>query len=479
MSRLNDPDTVVDHPSFNEGVSLAVDRAFEHLNLPPGLPEQIQACDSVLQLQFPVRLDDGAYHVFRGWRATHSSHRLPAKGGIRYAPCVDQDEIEALAALMTYKCALVDIPFGGSKGGVQLNPREYSEREVEAITRRFARELAKRGYLSPGGNVPAPDMGTGAREMSWIADVYRTLHPEEINALACVTGKPVTSGGIPGRVEATGRGVQYAVRELFRHPEDLALAGLHGELAGTRIVVQGLGNVGYHLARFLSEQDSALIVGVLERDGMVLDERGIAVEELRAHIDLTGGIEGFPGAICDVDPAAGLTTPCDLLIPAALEGQIHHNNAADVQARMVIEAANGPVTYAGDAILRQRGIPVLPDLYVNAGGVIVSYFEWIKNLSHIRFGRLERRLDEGRGARIVSALEEMTGLPAGAALRAELVTGADELTLVRSGLDDTMRQAYAEVSTTFHDNEAIGDFRTAAFVVALRKIAATYLDLGV
>ena len=479
MSRLNPQRSVSDHPSFNEGVSLAVDRAFQHLDLPPGLAEQIKACDSVLQLQFPVRLDDGVYHIFRGWRATHSSHRLPAKGGIRYASCVDQDEVEALAALMTYKCALVDVPYGGSKGGVQLDPREHSERELEAITRRFARELVNRGYLSPGGNVPAPDMGTGAREMGWIADVYRTLHPQEINALACVTGKPVTSGGIPGRVEATGRGVQYAVRELFRHPEDLALAGLHGELAGTRIVVQGLGNVGYHLARFLSEEDGALIVGVLERDGVVLDPGGIAIAKLREHIDRTGGIGGFPGARTDVDPAAGLATPCDLLIPAAIEGQIHHDNAAAVQAKMVIEAANGPVTYAGDAILRQRGIPVLPDLYVNAGGVTVSYFEWIKNLSHIRFGRLDRRLDEGRGERIVSALEQMTGRPAGASLRAELVAGADELALVRSGLDDTMRQAYGEISTTFHGNGAIDDFRTAAFVVALRKIAATYLDLGV
>lgn len=479
MSFLNVPDTTFGHPGFNEGVSLSVDRAFQHLDLPPGLPEQIKACNSLLQLQFPVRLDDGVYHIFRGWRATHSDHRLPAKGGIRYASCVSQDEVEALAALMTYKCALVDIPYGGSKGGVQLEPRDYSERELEAITRRFARELISRGYLSPGGNVPAPDMGTSAREMGWIADVYRTLHPEEINALACVTGKPVTSGGIPGRVEATGRGVQYAVRELFRRHEDLALAGLDKELAGTRIVVQGLGNVGYHLARFLSEEDGALIVGVLERDGVVINENGIDITDLREHIDHTGGVEGFTGARSDLDPAAGLLAPCDLLIPAALEGQIHHDNAADVQAKMVVEAANGPVTYAGDAILRQRGIPILPDLYVNAGGVIVSYFEWIKNLSHIRFGRLDRRLDEGRGERIITALEDMTGRPADASLRSEIAAGADELTLVRSGLDDTMRQAYEEISATFHGNNAIEDLRTAAFVVALKKIATTYLDLGV
>ena len=466
-------------PSFNEGLSLSVDRALRHLDLPPGLAEQIKACDSVLQLHFPVRLDDGGYHVFRGWRATHSSHLLPAKGGIRYATCVDQDEVEALAALMTYKCALVDVPFGGSKGGVRLEPSQHSERELEAITRRFARELVARGYLSPGGNVPAPDMGTGAREMGWIADVYRTLHPEEINALACVTGKPVTSGGVPGRIEATGRGVQFAVRELFRRPEDLALAGLEGELAGRRVVVQGLGNVGFHLAKYLAEEDGALIVGVMTREGVVLDDRGIAVTELRGHLDRRGGVAGFPGGRTDVTADAFLATPCDLLVPAAIEGQIHRGNAASIQARLVVEAANGPVTFGGDEILRQRGIPVLPDLYVNAGGVTVSYFEWIKNLSHIRFGRLDRRLDEGRGARIVSALEQMTGRAADAALRAELITGADELALVRSGLDDTMRQAYDEISETFHRNDLIDDYRTAAFVVALRKIANTYLDLGV
>ena len=363
-----------------------------------------------------MRLDDGVFHIFRGWRATHSSHLLPAKGGIRYAICVDQDEVEALAALMTYKCALVDVPFGGSKGGVRFEPAQYSERELEAITRRFARELISRGYLSPGGNVPAPDMGTSAREMGWIADVYRTLHPEEINALACVTGKPVTTGGIPGRTEATGRGAQFAVRELFRRQEDLTLAGLEGDLEGKRIVVQGLGNVGYHLARYLSEEDGALIVGVMTREGTVLDDGGIDVAGLRAYLDENGGVEGYPGGRTDVDADAFLSTPCDLLVPAAIEGQIHRGNAAAVQAKLVVEAANGPVTYGGDEILRQRGIPVLPDLFVNAGGVTVSYFEWIKNLSHIRFGRMDRRLDEGRGARIVSALEQMTGRSADAAL---------------------------------------------------------------
>ncbi len=470
---------VAAEPSFNEGLSLTVDRALRHLDLPPGLPEQIKACDSVLQLHFPVRLDDGVLHIFQGWRATHSSHLLPAKGGIRYACCVDQDEVEALAALMTYKCALVDVPFGGSKGGVNLEPGDYSERELELITRRFARELISRGYLSPGGNVPAPDMGTGAREMGWIADIYRIMHPEEINALACVTGKPVTIGGIRAAPRRPGAGCSSrcasssAGRRTWRWPD------LEGSLEGKRIVVQGLGNVGYHLARYLSEEDGALIVGVMTREGTVLDDGGIDVDGLRAHLDEAGGVEGYPGGRTDLDADAFLATPCDLLVPAAIEGQIHRGNAAAVQASLVVEAANGPVTYGGDEILRQRGIPVLPDLFVNAGGVTVSYFEWIKNLSHIRFGRMDRRLDEGRGERIVRALEVMTGRSADASLRAELISGADELALVRSGLDDTMRQAYDEISQTFHGNDAIDDYRTAAYVVAITKIANTYLDLGV
>lgn len=467
------------HLSFSQNVDKMVDRALAHLQLPPGLPEQIKACHTVLQVQFPVRLSDGKYHIFKGWRAVHSVHRLPVKGGIRYSLQVHQDEVEALAALMTYKCAIVDVPYGGSKGGLLIDPRRYTVDELEVITRRFARELIERGYISPGGNVPAPDMGTSSREMAWIADVYRTQNPHDIDHLACVTGKPVTAGGIRGRVEATGRGVQYVIREFFRHPEDMKLAGLSGSIEGKTFVVQGLGNVGYHAAKFLSEEDGAKIIAIIERDGAIVNQAGLPVAAVKAYIDEHGGVEGFPGAAYQPNGPACLEMECDILLPAALEGQITSHNAGRIKAPLIVEAANGPVTFEADEKLRARGVVILPDVYVNAGGVVVSYFEWIKNLSHIRFGRMERRLDEMRGDRIVRALEAMTGKKVPDNIRQELSTGADELALVRSGLDDTMRLAYQEVSEVFHSHEAITDFRTAAFVVSLQKIARTHLEMGI
>jgi glutamate dehydrogenase (NAD(P)+) len=465
--------------SFSQNVDKMVDRAMVHLDLPPGLAEQIKACKTVLQVQFPVKLNDGKYHIFKGWRAVHSDHRLPVKGGIRFAPHVHQDEVEALAALMTYKCAIVDAPYGGSKGGLLIDPRQYSVDELEMITRRFAHELAERGYISPGGNVPAPDMGTGPREMAWIADVYKKLYPHDIDHLACVTGKPITASGIRGRVEATGRGVQYVIREFFRHPQDMKLAGLVGTLEGKRIVVQGLGNVGYHAAKFLAEEDGAKVIAIVERDGALVDEAGLSIERVRAHLAETGGVRGFPGATYSPDGQAWLEMDCDILVPAALEGQITAGNAHRVKAPLIVEAANGPVTFEADQVLRARGVVILPDVYVNAGGVVVSYFEWIKNLSHIRFGRMQRRLDEWRGARIIDALEMMTGKKVPANIHQELITGADELALVRSGLDDTMRQAYQEVSDVLHSQPGITDFRTAAFVVSLQKIARTQMEMGV
>lgn len=465
--------------SFSQNVNKMVDGALAHIQLPPGLAEQIKACQMVLQVQFPVRLSDGKYHILKGWRAVHSVHRLPVKGGIRYSPHVHQDEVEALASLMTYKCAIVDVPYGGSKGGLLMDPREHTVDELEIITRRFARELIERGFISPGGNVPAPDMGTSSREMAWIADVYRTQNHHDIDHLACVTGKPVTAGGIRGRVEATGRGVQYVIREFFRHPEDMKLAGLSGSLEGKRIIIQGLGNVGYHAAKFLSEEDGAKIIAIIERDGAIVNPEGLSVEAVKTHLDEYGGVKEFPKASYEPNGNACLEMECDILIPAALERQITTKNADKIQAPLIVEAANGPVTFNADQKLNARGVVTLPDVYVNAGGVVVSYFEWIKNLSHIRFGRMDRRLDEMRGDRIVRALETMTGKEVPDDIRQELGTGADELALVRSGLDDTMRLAYQEVSEVYHSRDGITDFRTAAFVVALQKITRTYMEMGI
>jgi glutamate dehydrogenase (NAD(P)+) len=464
--------------SFSKSVEQMAERAFRVLELDEGIARAIKSCNAVLQVTFPVEIR-GRVESFTGWRAVHSTHRLPVKGGIRFAAIVDQDEVEALAALMTYKCAIADVPFGGSKGGLLIDPRKYERSEMQLITRRFARELARKGFLSPATNVPAPDMGTGEREMAWIMDTYKVLYPEDINYNACVTGKPVAHGGILGRVEATGRGVVYALREFFRHPEDVKAAGLAGRLGGKRVIVQGLGNVGYHAARILVEEDDAKIIAIIERDGVISNTQGLPVKEVRQHMIQTGGIEGFPGAMHSPDGLAGLEMDCDILIPAALEAQITAANAERITAKLICEAANGPITFEADEILNKRGVSILPDAYANAGGVTVSYFEWIRNLAHIRFGRMERRYDEMRGQHVVRTLEDFGGDRVPELVRDEMTKGASERDLVRSGLDDTMRLAYQQISEEFNRNEKITNYRTAAYVVSIKKIARSYIDIGV
>ncbi|RRQ23077.1 Glu/Leu/Phe/Val dehydrogenase [Thiohalobacter thiocyanaticus] len=454
-----------------------VDRAISAVGLDEGTANAIKACNEVLQVQFPVKIR-GKIEVFTGWRATHSTHRLPAKGGIRYASYADQDEVEALAALMTYKCAIVDVPFGGSKGALNIDPNLYEREELELITRRFALELVRKGFLNPSTNVPAPDIGTGQREMAWMADTYKQLHPEDINYTACVTGKPVHHGGIRGRVEATGRGVQYALREFFRHSKDVRRAGLDSGLDGQRVVIQGLGNVGYHAAKFLSEDDGVLITAIIERDGALINDAGLNVEEVYQHIIQHHGIRNFPGGTYEENGDAVLEKECDILIPAAMEGQITLDNAERIQARLIVEAANGPVTYGADEVLNKRGVVIVPDAFANAGGVIVSYFEWIRNISHIRFGRMQRRHDEVRGHQMAAFLEEMTGASITDEMRTRIAHGADEVDLVRSGLDDSMRMGYQEISEALRESETINDLRTAAYAVSIRKIARSYLDVG-
>jgi glutamate dehydrogenase (NAD(P)+) len=463
--------------SFLDNVNLSFDRAAEALNLPDGLCQQIRTCNAICEVKFGVKLR-GRYEVFTGWRATHSEHVLPVKGGIRYATFADQQEVEALAALMTYKCAIVNVPYGGSKGALKIDPRKYNEEELERITRRFTQELDKRGFIGPGLNVPAPDMGTGQQMMSWIADEYQKLHPNDINARGCVTGKPVHFGGIQGRTEATGRGVQFGLQEFFRHPEDVHQAGLEGSLEGKSVVMQGLGNVGYHAAKFLQEEDGAKITAILERDGAIVNDNGLDVEAVAAHLSETGGVKGFPGAEYFEDGAALLEKECDILVPAAMEGVIHQDNAPRIRTKIIAEAANGPVTFEADNILRDRGVAIIPDAYLNAGGVTVSYFEWLKNLSHVRFGRLDRRYEEAQGKAILDVLEEALGKPVSGPARDSLMEGPSELTLVRSGLDDTMREAYGEIRELLLSNDKIKDLRTAAFGVAIQKIADIYKSMN-
>ncbi|WP_166416137.1 Glu/Leu/Phe/Val family dehydrogenase [Cochlodiniinecator piscidefendens] len=474
--------TPIQEPSFRESVDIMFNRAVALMDLPPGLEEKIRVCNATYTVRFGVRLR-GQIQTFTGYRSVHSEHMEPVKGGIRYSMGVNQDEVEALAALMTYKCALVEAPFGGSKGGLCIDPREYDEHELELITRRFAYELVKRDLIHPSQNVPAPDMGTGEREMAWIADQYARMNTTDINSKACVTGKPLNAGGIAGRVEATGRGVQYALQEFFRYPEDIAKAGLDGTLDGKRVVVQGLGNVGFHAAKFLSEEDGSKIVAVIERDGGIYDPNGINIEELRAWLAKHGGVKGYPHGQYAEDGSTLLEVECDILIPAALEGVINLGNAAQIQAPLIIEAANGPVTAGADEILREKGCVIIPDMYANAGGVTVSYFEWVKNLSHIRFGRMQRRQEEARHQLVVDELEELAastgnGWKLSPGFKDKYLKGAGELELVRSGLDDTMRIAYQSMRAVWHNRDDVTDLRTAAYLVAIDKVASSYRAKG-
>lgn len=469
-------------PTFRQSVDTMYNRASRLLDLAPGLEEKIRVCNATYTVRFGVRLK-GKIQTFTGYRSVHSEHIEPVKGGIRFAKSVNQDEVEALAALMTYKCALVEIPFGGSKGGLCIDPREYKDEELEIITRRFAYELAKRDLIHPSQNVPAPDMGTGEREMAWIADQYSRMNTTEINSRACVTGKPLNAGGISGRVEATGRGIQYALRAFFNHRDDMKKAKLKGTLAGKKIIVQGLGNVGYHAALFLSTEDDALITSIIEKDGMLVNAKGLNVQKVYEHLTEHGNLIDCSEGKFIQESENGLEQDCDIIIPAAIEGVINLNNAENIKASLVIEAANGPITAPADEILNKRGVVIIPDMYANAGGVTVSYFEWVKNLSHIRFGRMRRRQEETRNSLLVKELNRIlkaSGLKT--RLSNEFIKkyseGAGEIELVRSGLDDTMVNAYQAMSEVWNSRDDVDSLRLAAYLLSIERIASTYHAKG-
>jgi len=451
-------------------------RATAYLEADPNLLESIRICHHTYAIQFPVRIK-GQVRLFHAYRAEHSQHRLPTKGGIRFAAFVDLQEVEALAALMTLKCAIVDVPFGGAKGGITLNPRDYTEAELERITRRYAVELVRKNFIGPGIDVPAPDLGTGEREMAWIADTYNMLHPTGLNNIACVTGKPVTQGGIRGRLEATGRGVLYVLQEFFRHADLIKLTGLCGDLAGKRVVVQGLGNVGSHFARLI-QKEGALIVGIGESDCTLATPQGMDVDAVLQWRAETGSVRNFAGATTLPHSTDCLELECDILVPAAIENQLTAENAGRIKAPLIVEAANSPTTSEADAILRQRGIIIIPDVFANAGGVTVSYFEWVKNLSHMRYGRLAKRVGIQTQHRMIAGVEEMTDKTFPPALRDEILHGIDELELVNSGLEETMIQALHEITEIMYQQRT-EDLRTAAFICGLRKVITAYEQLGI
>jgi len=464
--------------SFFETVLAFFDKAAAHTKHPPGLLDQIKYCNSIYEFKFPLKNDDGSIEIIQAFRVEHSHHKLPVKGGIRYSEMVNEDEVKALAALMTYKCAIVDVPFGGAKGGVRVEPRKYTMPQLERITRRYTAELVKKNFIGPGTDVPAPDYGTSAREMAWMADTYSAMHPGQIDAQACVTGKPIQQGGIQGRTEATGRGVFYGLVRALSYEEDMKKLGLTTGIEGKKVVVQGLGNVGYYAAKYVQEA-GGLLVGLAEYDGAIYSDKGLDVDAVQMHRRNSGTILDFPGAKNFAKSADALEYKCDILIPAALERQITRENAPRVKARIIAEAANGPVTAEAEEIIIGKSIMILPDAYLNAGGVTVSYFEWLKNLSHVRFGRMNKRFEESTHEAMLNAVEKIAGRKLESAERKLVVHGADEIDLVNSGLEETMCNAYDTVRETKMANSAIKELRTATFVAAINKIAVDYMQLGI
>ncbi len=464
--------------SFFQSVEKSFDKASKFTTWEKGLLEQIKACNSIYSMRFPVKMDDGRIEVIEAYRVQHSQHKSPCKGGIRFSDEVNQDEVMALASLMTYKCAIVNVPFGGGKGGIKINPKKYSVYELEKITRRYTSELVKKNFIGPGIDVPAPDYGTGEREMAWIVDTYASLKPGDIDAAGCVTGKPITQGGVRGRKEATGLGVFFGIREVCNMPEVMQKLGLSLGIEGKTVVVQGLGNVGYHSAKFFREHGSK-VISIAEHDGAVYNENGLNEEELFQHKKATGSILNFPGATNLANSSDALELACDILIPAALENVINGTNADKVKAKIIGEAANGPLTPEADDIMIAKGVLVVPDMYLNAGGVTVSYFEWLKNLSHVRYGRMEKRFTENMNTHILSQIETLTDRKVSDAERKFILHGPEEVDLVHSGLEETMITATREIMDIWLKNPSIPDMRTAAYVCAINKVGVSYTELGI
>jgi len=462
--------------SFFQNVMKNFDKASRYTIHPKGLLEQIKVCNSVYRLQFPIQTSDGEYEVISAWRVEHSQHLMPTKGGIRYSADVNEDEVMALAALMTFKCAVMDVPFGGSKGAIKIDPKKYSVNQLQRITRRYASELAKKNFLGPGIDVAAPDYGSGEREMAWIADTYATLHSESADAIGCVTGKPVSLGGIRGRREATGRGVSFGIREACDCVEDMKALGLTPGLSGKRVVIQGLGNVGYHAAKYLQES-GCLVVGMAEREGAIGNPAGLDLEDVMKYRIGTQSILNYPHATNLARTADVLEMDCDIIVPAALENVITAENAPRIKAKIIAEAANGPTTAEAEEILLSKNVLLIPDIYLNAGGLVVSYFEWLKNLQHIRMGRIAKRFTETSTIHLVEAMERLTGKTLSMTEKRQLAHGPDEEDLVNSGLEDTLIVAYHaiwEISKSKHV-----DLRAAALISAIDKIADAYAKLGI
>jgi len=461
--------------SFKDNVNLHVDKSAKLLDFSDDLLEHLKSTHSLIKVNVGVVLD-GKINNFTGWRAVHSEHILPTKGGLRYSETVDQDDTEALASLMTYKCAIVNIPFGGAKGGLKINPKNYTMPQLREITKAFASKLINKGFISPALNVPAPDVGTSEREMEWILETYKTLKPDDINYRGCVTGKPLHRGGIAGRTEATGRGIEEVVREIFRHEDIVKEAGLKNELKDNEIIVQGFGNVGSNLAKHLYNRDNAKIIAIGEFDGYLYNKKGIDINALIKFFQKNKNINNPKLGEFKNNPSELLELDCDILIPAALENAITVDNVDKIKTKLIIEAANGPVSFEADQKLFEKGVMIIPDIYVNAGGVVVSYFEWVKDISHIRFGRVEKRFQEQKILDIIDLIDKKTNTKTDFDTIKKIIHGADEEDLAFSGLEDSMRNAFIEIYNA--KKQIKKSFRDSAYYVSLKKIRNFYTVEG-
>ena len=463
--------------NFNKQVEENFQAASKYLDLSEDLLNQIKENNTIVHFKFPVRRDDGRIEVIEAWRAQHSHHRKPCKGGIRFAEIANEDEVRALAALMTYKCAIVEVPFGGAKGAVKIDSKKYSMAERERICRRLTFELHNKNFIGPGIDVPAPDYGSGEQEMAWISDTYSSL-THELNAPACVTGKPVAMGGVRGRTEATGMGVAFGLREICKNQKLMDQVGLSTDIQGKRIAVQGFGNVGYHTARYLSEM-GAKVTHVSEFEGMISNPEGLNIGELSEFRSKNGSFAKYSKGEFTEKRDDVFGVDCDILVPAALENQIREDNYDQIKAGIIGEAANGPVTSEASKKLHEKGKVIVPDIYLNAGGVTVSYFEWVKNLSHIRFGRIDKRFDAGQFQDMASLLSEVTEKDISKNLVDKFQRQGDEAQLVASGLEETMIEALRQIIEVMEEHDYKMDLRTATFVLAITKVAKSYELAGI
>lgn len=441
--------------------------------------ELIKNADLVLKMHIPLIRDDGSVEMIPAYRCKHSHHKIPTKGGTRIAPSVNLQEVEALASLMSIKLAIADVPYGGGKGGLKLNPKDYSKGEIERVMRRYTIELAKHGFLGAACDVPGPDLGTTVWHMDIMADTYKTLYGmSDINALGCVTGKSTAVGGIIGRTESTGLGVYYCTRDVLNEKTYAPLRRKHkiaDKLEGKKLVFQGFGNVGYWAAKFM-ETDGAHVVGVAEYNGSIYNAKGMNVDEIKAWFVQHGTFKGCPAGEF-FEGNAAMFMPCDVLVPAATEQALNMHNADKVQAKMIVEGGNGVTTVRADAILNAKNVLILPDVLANGSGVTCSYFEWLKNLEHKRPGRLTKKWEETSKSNLLKGINQVL-IENGIDVHLEdevgekFMKGGDSLDIVNSALDSFMADAMQRTYKIAKEEDMT--MRLASYIYALRFISGQF-----